>query len=105
MKTDGEPGRHGDRESGPRLSTPVAVELHIEELVLHGFAPGDRYRIAEAVQGQLTRLFAEHGVLPSMARGGEIAQLDGGAFEVTPGSKPEVLGAQVAQAIYASVTR
>ena len=35
------------------------LNLHIEELVLHGFAPGDRYRIGEAVQQELTRLFAE----------------------------------------------
>ena len=26
------------------------IKLHIEELVLHGFAPGDRYTIADAVE-------------------------------------------------------
>jgi hypothetical protein len=33
-----------------------SINLHIEELVLHGFAPGDRHRISEAVEQELTRL-------------------------------------------------
>ena len=31
------------------------VELHIEELVLHGFPPRDRARIGDAVQAELDR--------------------------------------------------
>ena len=49
------------------------IELHIEELVLHGFSPGDRYRIGEAVEQELTRLLADRGVPQSLAEGGEIA--------------------------------
>lgn len=105
MRTDGETESGRDRERNLRLSSPVAVELHIEELVLHGFAPGDRHRIAEAMQRQLTRLLAQPGGLPPAARGGDIARLDGGAFAVAPGTPPEGVGAQVAQAIYTSVTR
>src|SRR3712207_3298477 len=69
----------GDRRLG---MTPVNIELHIEELVLHGFAPGDRYRIGEAVQRELARLFAEQGVPPSLVGGGEVAHLDGGSFAI-----------------------
>lgn len=76
------------------------VELHLEELVLHGFSPGDRYRIGEAVERELTRLFIEQGVPPSLAQGGEVAHLDGGMFKVAPGSKAEAIGAQIAQAVY-----
>jgi len=64
------------------------IELNIEELVLHGFAPGDRYGIGD------------RGVPQSLAQGGEVASVDGGAFEVAPGSKTEVVGAQVARAVY-----
>ena len=49
--------------------TPYNIELHIEELVLHGFAPKDRYTIGEAVQRELSRLFAEQGVHSSLSRG------------------------------------
>ena len=84
---------------------PENIELHIEELVLHGFAPGDRYRIGEAVERELARLFAEQGVPPSLAPGGEVASLDGGAFEVEPGSTAEAIGVQVAQAVYGGLSR
>ena len=47
---------------------PGWIELHIEELVLHGFAPGDRHPIGDAVEHELIRLFAEQG-LPSLLNG------------------------------------
>jgi len=77
-----------------------SLEVYIEELVLHGFPTGDRYRIAEAVERELARLFAEQGVPPSFNRGADILRLDGGAFELAPGSKAEAIGAHVAEAVY-----
>lgn len=79
---------------------PRNIEFNIEELVLHGFAPGDRYRIGKAVERELTRLLADRGVPQSLERGGEIANMDGGAFEVVRGSRAEVVGTQVAKAVY-----
>lgn len=76
------------------------IELHIEELVLHGFAPADRYAISEAVQRELTRLFAEHGVHPTLAKGRQVESLDGGVFHVKRGSRPDAIGTQVAQSVY-----
>lgn len=76
------------------------VELHIEELVLHGFSPSDRYRIAAAVERELSRLLAEQGTPPTLARGGDIGHLDGGSFGAKPGAGPEAIGARVAQAVY-----
>ena len=84
---------------------PKNIELHIEELVLHGFAPGDRYRIGEAVEQELSRMLADRGVPQSLAKGGEIASVDGGAFEVVPGSRAEVVGVQVAKAVYGGLRR
>lgn len=76
------------------------IELQIEELMLHGFAPGDRYRIGDAMKRELARLFAEQGTPPSLAQEREVARLDGGAFEMKPDSKAEAIGVQVAQAVY-----
>ena len=84
---------------------PANIELHIEELVLHGFAPGDRYRIAEAMERELAALFADQGVPPSMAGEGDRARLDGGAFEVAQGSKAEAIGNQTAQALYRGLSQ
>ena len=79
---------------------PKNIELNIEELVLHGFSPGDRYRIGEAVERELVRLIGENEVPQSLVQGGEIANVNGSAFDVAPGSRPEVIGAQVARAVY-----
>jgi hypothetical protein len=81
------------------------VQLHIEELVLHGFAGVDRHQIGERVQQELTRLFAERGVPPGMATGGNVARIDGGSFTVAPNPKPDQIGTQVAQAIYNGVAK
>lgn len=79
---------------------PYNIELHIEELVLHGFAPGDRHAISAAIQGELTRLFAEQGIHPSLSNGYEAERVDGGAFHMQPGAKAGTIGMQVAHAIY-----
>jgi|SRR5579864_1927624 len=79
---------------------PPDIELHIEELVLHGFAHGDRYAIGAAVERELVRLFTEQGMPAALANGGEIGRLNAGSFAVTRGSKPEVIGSQVAQSVY-----
>jgi len=76
------------------------VELHIEQLVLHGFAPSDRHRIGAAIQQELARLLAEQGIPPGLAQGKTIGQLDGGAFKMRADTPPRVVGAHIAQAIY-----
>lgn len=83
-----------------------SVELRIEELVLHGFAPQDCSRIAQAVERELTRLLlAEGGLPPSVAQSGGLFHLDGGDFEITPGSSADAIGAQVAQTLYGGLNR
>jgi hypothetical protein len=117
-----------------RIGSPVRIEVSIDELVLHGFAPADRIRIREAVTTELARLFTEHGftssagtngkpvlwatagkpVLWATARSGEtparlgqsfeLAHLDAGSFQMAQGASPERIGAQVAGALWKSVT-
>ncbi len=79
--------------------------MNIEELVLHGFSPGDRYQIGEAVERELARMLADRGVSESLERGGEVASVDGGAIEVATGSRAEAVGAQVAKAVYGGLRR
>ena len=77
---------------------PSAIELHIEELVLYGFAPGDRDRIAAALEQELTRLLTEQGVPQSLAQAGDIAYLSAPPFRVTS-SRPDMIGLQMAQSV------
>ena len=81
-----------------------AIELHIEELILHGFASPDRAAIAEAVQRELTRLLGEGG-LASWMSGDTARVVNVGSFEMTPGATPDIVGRQVAQAVYSGPPR
>jgi hypothetical protein len=78
------------------------IDLHIEELILHGFAAPDRARIAAAVERELGRMLAERGAPQSWAQHPNSALLNGGSFTVAPGATPDAIGVQVAQAIYSS---
>lgn len=77
-----------------------AIEVSIEELVLHGFGAGDRYAIAEAVERELARLLAEQGAPPFFMQEGAVARLNAGSFAAAPAAMPETLGARIAQAVY-----
>ena len=87
------------------IRNPHSIELHIEELVLHGLSPGDRYRIADAVELELSRLLAEPGFLSSIIAGDEIVRVDGGTFAAARGAKPAAIGVQIAQAVYGGLSQ
>jgi len=78
------------------------VILHIDELVLHGFAPTDRHRIADAVVGELSRLLGEGGLPEAWSAGDRVhvQSVDAGRFEVAPGARADRIGNQIAQATY-----
>jgi len=78
------------------------LKLHIEELVLHGFAAKDRQRIAAAVEHELGRLLAEKKW--PMPRGNlNIESMRGGVFRTEAGAKPGATGTQIARTIYRSM--
>jgi len=79
---------------------PAGIEVNIEELVLHGFSPVDRYRIGEAMQQELARLLAEGGIPLGLAKGGDVDRLDGGEFMIRLDSKAKSIGEQMAGKIY-----
>ena len=78
------------------------IDLHIEELVLHGFDPRDRHAIADAVQQELTRLVAERG-LSAVNGPAEVARLDGGTIELNA-TRGSVAGAPIAQAVHSTLS-
>jgi hypothetical protein len=79
---------------------PQHVELHIEELVLHGLPHGDQHRVGATVESELARLFTTQGTPPQLARGHEIERLNGGQFEMEPNPGAETIGARIARAVY-----
>lgn len=80
------------------------VELHIEELVLHGVSRSDARQVGVAVEAELSRMLAEQG-LPSGLRGGaEIGVIDAGQVSLGAAARPETTGAAVAKAVYGGLT-
>jgi hypothetical protein len=86
---------------------PARVELRIGRLVLHGFPPAARKPIGRAVERELARLLAEQGAPPALGRGGggAVPGVDGGAFELLPGERPDAAGVRIARAIYGALER
>ncbi len=82
-----------------------SIELHIDELILHGFLPGDRDRIGAAVQHELVRLLSEQGLPATLLQGGERPSLEGGSFELRPQARPEAVGTQVARSIFRGLSK
>lgn len=78
------------------MSETPAIAVRIDELVLHGFRPGDRYAIAEAVERELAVLLAEGGEPRESARSGREMP----SFEVAADAPPEVVGKQVALVLH-----
>jgi hypothetical protein len=78
----------------------MGVELHIEELVLHGFAARDRHRIAEAVQLELSRLMGAEGQTNFLKVPFSAQRTNGGVFKVQADAKAQVAGTQIARAVY-----
>lgn len=77
-----------------------SVELHIEELVLHGFAPGDRYAIGDAVEREIARLLGEQGFPISLRSKSQVDEISGATFNAAHNATPGVIGRQIAQAVY-----
>jgi hypothetical protein len=76
------------------------VDLHIDQLILHGFDPADRDRMAKALERELVRLLAEQGVPPALVQRGQVGAIESGEFEVAPEADADAIGTQVARKIY-----
>jgi hypothetical protein len=78
------------------------IEIEIDELVLHGFSPPQRYAIAQAIEVELTRLFTEKPIPVALQQGGKFPSVKGGSFNIDKESKSEATGNKIAYAVYKS---
>jgi hypothetical protein len=79
------------------------IHLQIEELVLHGFAPGDKHAIGEAVERELTRLISEQPLSPRENISSD--RIDVGSFQIKKSAQPTQIGEQIAGAIHGGLGR
>ena len=82
------------------LNSQLSVELHIEELVLNAFTPGDRYVIGDAVERELARLLGEQGVPISLRSESATDEITAATFNAAHNAKPAAIGRQIAQAVF-----
>lgn len=94
------------RHDAPRPN----VELHIEELLLEGFAPHERHLVAAALEQHLALLLAQQfsdgaGTPALFARGAHVARIDAGTFQMPAGTRPERAGEQIALAVHKGISK
>jgi hypothetical protein len=78
---------------------PARIVVRIDELVLHGVAPGDRHAIADAVRGAITRQLQQAGPSLPWSITTNIERIDAG--ECRPASSgASALGASIGETIY-----
>jgi len=100
--TRGNAGRHG---RGGQQRAAQRVELQIDELVLHGFDHGDRYRIGRAISSELARLITDKGIPPVFSHDADLPSLDGGPVNLPAGARPDTVGIRVAREVYGRMRR
>lgn len=80
----------------------MKISLHIDELVLHGLDPHDRWAVAEAVQRELARLLSERG-LAGVRESIDVPRLDAGTITFGPKSRGAAVGHPIAAALHATL--
>jgi hypothetical protein len=79
------------------------IDLRIDRLVLAGLPAGERFRIAEAMNQELTRILSEQG-LPSILRDStDHDRLDAGSISLERGASGETMGSLIARAVYRGI--
>ena len=77
---------------------PREIDVHIEELVLHGFKPANRWLIADALEQELRGLLTAKG-LPSQWRSSP-ERIEGARISSSSLTKPRRAGVEIAGAAY-----
>lgn len=77
---------------------PREIDVHIEELVLHGFKPANRWLIADALEQELRGLLTAKGVPSQWLSSPE--RMEGGRITYANLTKPERAGVEIAGAAY-----
>jgi hypothetical protein len=82
---------------------PQDIALYIDQLMMEGLQPSDRYQFGNAFQTELTRLLAEHGMPTNLSGSAELERLAAGTISITTAPRPATLGRQVAEAVYRGI--
>ena len=90
-------------DSSHAESSQQDIAFHIDQLMLEGLPPSDRYQFGNAVQTELERLLAQKGMPPNLTSSAELEQLAAGTILITAAPRPATIGRQVAEAVYRGI--
>jgi hypothetical protein len=79
------------------------VEIVIDELILHGFSPAERYSIGDSLTQELEQLIVEQGY--QAHENVDIPVLKTAPVKLQSNAKPGMVGSQVAQAVFGGLKR
>ena len=93
-----------DSTSANRPAPSADIELHIAELVLHGFPAASRERIAASLSHELSRLISATGHAGLPAESVQMERLDAGTLHLDPGAHASHIGRQVARSAFRQIS-
>jgi hypothetical protein len=91
------------KNSGDKQLRP-SIDLRIDRLVLAGIPAGDQFRIADAMNRELTRILSEQGLPSTLRNLPAHDRLDGGNVALEHGVSSETTGNLIAQAVYRGIS-
>lgn len=75
------------------------IDIHIDEIVLHGVSAADRAAIGDGISSELGRLLAERGLPPGLLAAAEVEAQQASLSADKPG-RGAAFGAAIASSIY-----
>jgi len=83
----------------------VIINLHIEKLILHGFAARDTAAISKGIEGELTRLLSRGEVPASLSQPREIVSIKSEMPNLRTDAGSNAVGVQIAKAVNGGLRR
>jgi hypothetical protein len=83
----------------------MRINLHIERLILDGLpiASSQGPKVRAAVEKELTRLLAAHGLSHELRGGAAVPRVRAGAVQFGKESQPASVGQSIAQAVHEGI--
>jgi hypothetical protein len=79
--------------------------VHVERLVLRGFATEDHVAIGESLRAELERQLAEAGIARRFEANGDVSRMLAGTVRIGHRTTPQHIGRRVAKSIGAGVNK
>ena len=81
------------------------LRIHIDRLVLDGlpFSRSEGPLVQAEVEAELSRLFTEGGLAPTLLSGGAVPSVSADTIVSKPGELPAAFGQRIARSVYAGI--